>query len=566
MRTSVKISLFVAFVSMFGFMNAQNDNAKTAYIKNQDYLSASSTQSFKNVYGDSLKGFDENKVKSDILSHGFIQIENVYLLNQAKRNYINKKYSIGEYAPQPKLTQSVLPPQNSSPSNNSKTIGGGNQIINVAPCVNEDFELTPVGIYQGAMNAYAVAGWTIESRTNNGTCQSGPCFAPNNYVCNTNNNPWVLGSPEFEIVQTPLQNPFQSNNGATNLNACMPWLNNSPLGGNKVAHLKNTQTPDADMTRISTEFPVTPANTSFQFAYAGSWDGNDHDCCVKPRFEINMYSCGGNLLGCSSISLTPAGNTGACTVLGGATYSFSSNCSANGTGWTYNDWQVQYIDLSPYIGQCIRFEVMVSNCSATGHHGNLFLDAACGSGNPLCPTCVPPASTNTVAGQAVSYCAGSNVANIAAPSGYVSYMWGPPPGYQIPTGQCCVPVLTLSPAPAPGTIWTVTMTSQSGCLFVTTNTVAYTTVGVAGLASSPSCSNGASGSATVVGSGSSLGYNYVWKNSLGTTVGTQSTATGLAPGIYSVTLSGGLCGTTTETVEVGIGGFQMQTVLKPFCG
>src|SRR5690606_31125786 len=183
MRTSVKISLIVALtVLMFGTaINAQNDNAKTAYIKNQDYLSASSTQSFKNVYGDSLRGFDEKKIKEDIILIYTLQEEMLFVLNRAKRDYINKKYSIGEYSPtyksdNLKLAQSLLPLQNNSlPPNNSKTIGGGNQIINVAPCVNEDFELTPAGPYTGAINAYAVTGWTIESRNHNGSCSGGNC-------------------------------------------------------------------------------------------------------------------------------------------------------------------------------------------------------------------------------------------------------------------------------------------------------------------------------------------------------------------------------------------------------
>ncbi|MBX3165534.1 MAG: gliding motility-associated C-terminal domain-containing protein [Bacteroidetes bacterium] len=463
-----------------------------------------------------------------------------------KREYIDKKYGIGKYAPQPKLTQSVLPPQNSSPSNNSKTIGGGNQIINVAPCVNEDFELTPVGQYTGVNS---IQGWTIESimpglcsNTNVNNCAGKDC----------DNSTWTPGSPEVWIEQTPILNTSLNNNGTL---GGLPVLGNSPLGGNRVIHIQDNQ-PNGMRTRISQSFPVTPANTVFQFAFAGQWQDAGHCCEQMPFLDIKLEVCGGSVLGCSSLSFQAYSNS--CQT-GSPSYTV-------GSGYSWTNWQVRYIDLTPYIGQCITLRVTNGDCTQSGHYGVLYFDAQCG-GNAVCPTCVMTSTATNVQGQAVSYCAGSNVANIAAPSGYASYMWGPPPGGQpIPPGQCCVPVLTISPAPSPGAVYTVTMTSQSGCQFVTTNTVAYTTVGVAGIGASPSCSNGASGSATVVGSGSSLGYSYVWKNSLGTTVGTQSTATGLAPGIYSVTISGGLCGTTTETVEVGIGGFQMQTVLKPFCG
>src|ERR1700750_148652 len=45
-----------------------SSSAKTDYISKQNYLSASSLQDYKNEYGDSLKGFNENALRERLLS------------------------------------------------------------------------------------------------------------------------------------------------------------------------------------------------------------------------------------------------------------------------------------------------------------------------------------------------------------------------------------------------------------------------------------------------------------------------------------------------------------------
>jgi hypothetical protein len=94
----------------------------------------------------------------------------------------------------------------------------------------------------------AVTGWTIQTNNNNGT--NGSCLTNTASV-------YSPGSPEFWIVATPvLGHPY------------IGTLPNSPLGGNNVAKLQDTN-PGTLITRISSTFPVTNANTLFQFAYAG---------------------------------------------------------------------------------------------------------------------------------------------------------------------------------------------------------------------------------------------------------------------------------------------------------
>ncbi len=49
---------------------SSTQEAKSAYLANQDYLSPNASKAYKNSFGDSLKGFDENKVKTELLSLG----------------------------------------------------------------------------------------------------------------------------------------------------------------------------------------------------------------------------------------------------------------------------------------------------------------------------------------------------------------------------------------------------------------------------------------------------------------------------------------------------------------
>jgi gliding motility-associated-like protein len=514
-------------------------DSKASFINNQDYLSASTLKDYKNYYGDSLKGFDEMKIRVDLLARHFYGSEYLAVMNFKKREFINNKYKIG---PQPVAMPAppILPAQ---PKGNvgGKLIGGGNT-INMAPCVNEDFESTLPGTYT---SSNAVIGWTVQNITTLG----------NQLACGSPSNPAYLpGSPEFSIVATPVL----SNSILPNFNIDYVTIPNSPLGGNNVARLNNS-VPGFTLTRISTTFPVTTANTLFQFAYAGSWDGSGHYCCDQPFFTVNMFDCTGAPLGCSSISLTPPGSL----CQNGATgYSTTSNIS-----WT--NWQVKYIDLTPYIGSCVTLVVTNADCDGGAHHGTLYFDAKCG-GSLLCTNCgIPTGSTTTIPGP-VSFCAGSGQAQVVAPTGYATYSWVAPPGSpNIPAAQATLQTLTIS-NPVPGSVYTVNLVTPSGCLFVSTNTIVFTSVNIAGIGSAPSCAGGASGTATVVGNGSGTGYNYSWINTTtSSVVSTASVATGLAAGVYSVVISGfgsAGCGSAVATTTVTNAPPGVINILKPYCG
>ena len=446
--------------------NEQNsDNivtdVKKGFVENQGYLN-SNPASFKNYvhyYADSLKGFDETTLKAQLLEHGFYGAEYMFVMNLKKREFINEKYKIGSFAPV-------------DPSQLGFKPIGGNNAVNAAPCVNEDFEATPLGVYN---TGFAVAGWTIASG-NNGFPNGGACLTPN-YGSN--------GSPEFSVVATPILGvPF------------IGTLGNSPLGGTRVARMGNTS-PGVLINQLKQTFPVTAANTLFQFAYAGSWDGSGHACCDQPFFKVDLYNCAGVPLPCSSISLTPSGS-GCTSGVPGYTVDPATQVS-----WT--NWVVKYIDLTPYVGSCVTIKVTSGDCNGGAHHGSCYFDSKCG-GNQIGSGI--GGSGGPISGP-VSFCFGSNVASIVAPLGYATYSWTGPPAISYTPALANAPNITVTPVSA-GMVFTVTMVSASGCTFTAKDTIKVSTVNINSIASGSTCPGGASGSATIFASGSSAQITYTY--------------------------------------------------------
>jgi len=397
-----------------------------------------------------------------------------------------------------------------------------------AQTTNIDFELTAPGVYT---TSNAVSGWTISSQTN--TTGS----------CNTS-TVWASGSPEFSIVTTPiLSTPY------------IGALPNSPLGGNYIAKLNNT-TANGSVTKLSQTFSVTNSNTLFQFAYAGIWEDGGHNCCAQAGFKFRLYDFLGNLITCPSFSLAGIG----CPYV--PTYSVSL-----GTSWA--NWLVQYIDLSPYIGSIITIEATVNDCTFGDHYGTVFFDAK--SGGQLICSCGPPSPNNPQSSYGINFCAGLSIATINAPVGYAQYFWTAPPAYPISVSQSTLSSLSLTNAVA-GSVYTVTLMSTGGnCIFTSTFALVNTSVSIAGIGSYSTCTGGSSGSATVVASGSGAGYNYLWTNSTNVAVGTNSTVTNLANGIYTVhvTASGTqslTCGMAISTITVTTAPLGVNHIYKPYCG
>lgn len=469
-------------------------------------------------YIDSLSGFNETEIIMYAKRSGVQGSELRNYINQRRRDYIQNLHS---------PTQSIT-------ISNAKPIGGGAQIMS-APCVNEGFESTPSGSYNGSGNATAIQGWTLYGAY--ATAQNV------NYNCASIGTPYNLGANEISIVTTPLT--FNASN-------CSFVLGNSPFGGTQVVKL-NDNTANYARNKIAQTFPVTTANALFQFAFAGFWENGSHSCCDQPGLYLRVInSCSGNTVAsCSSMTL--AANCGS---LANVTF---TNCG----GGVMSNWQTKSIDLTPYIGGCVTIEVWTADCNFGGHFGTTYFDAVCGGQN------ISPGLGGIPGGPipgSVSYCSGSGVATIAAPQGYNFYQWvGPNGPIAAPMGTMSIITVTN---PIPGTSYTVNLTSSGGCQLSSISTLNTSTVSIAGIGSTTTCPNGSSGSATVQGAGSGAGYSYTWTNSSNSVVGSSSVAVNLPSGIYSITIAGAgnaMCGTASATVAVGIGTPQTQYLFKPYC-
>lgn len=514
----MKYFLF-CLLALSTMLGAQVNSVKTNYVNAQNYLSVSSLKEHKDLYGDSLKGFDEAGTKEKLLGNSVTGQEYIICMQNIKRNFINNKYKIGPaFNKQAAVAPVII---------THKPIGGNNT-INAGPCMNEDFEATPVG-YAGGWSGTAITGWSVSSvQPPNSSCLVPPV------------NP---GSSQIWIVNTPVS-------GVPGIGTLLA----SPLGGNNVVQLHNT-TAIGLSTRITHTISVTPANTIFQFAFAGAWTGGDHVCCTAAQLNIRMFDCNGQPLNCYSINAV-------------ATVSCSNvpinYISTNGIAWT--DWQVKYIDLSSYIGSCVRFEVTNSHCSATGHYGMAYFDAKCSN----TPAGTAVFTNSSVASATVGFCPGTSQVVLNAPAGYASYQWVSSATGTIPANQGGTAATYTLTNPPPNSVYTISLVSNDGCIYGATIPVIASQVSVASIASGTSCAGGgAYGTATVTGAHSSNGYNYTWFNAANNVVSTTSQLTNVPAGVYSASLTAiGLpgCGSAVASTTVYPGPQAIINVSAPYCG
>jgi gliding motility-associated-like protein len=356
---------------------------------------------------DSLDGFNESEAIKGFSINGFQGKELKWVLYNSKRNYINDKYKI---AP----TRQV---QINPSSSNFKPIGGNN-FVNAAPCVNEDFEASPLGQVVGN----TLLGWTAASM-NNPCCGAGQACVQ---IPTT-----TVGSPELWVVSTPIADP--------NIGAVGP----SPLGGTKVLQM-NDNNWGSLCTKVTQTFPVTAANALFQFAYAGAFDGTGHACCDQPSLTIKLKNCAGVLLACPSISLTPSG----ASCIGGSPGYFIS-----ATGLSCTNWVVKSLDLTPYINSCVTIEVTVSDCNGGAHQGYCYFDATC------IPMTINVNNNQFPAGTAAStvVSCGVTTATVVAPFGLQPWLWNGPAGSGITN------VASAYIYPTVGGNYTLTMNPAGSC-------------------------------------------------------------------------------------------------------
>lgn len=382
-----------------------------------------------------------------------------------------------------------------------------------AQTVNIDFESTAPGTYTASN---AVNGWTLSSHSNT----TGPC---------TDNSSWNPGASQFSIVSTPIVSfPTIGN------------VPNSPLGGTNVAKLNDFSSGGVG-TKLSRSFFVSTANMQFQLAVAGVWQDGGHSCCAQAGYKILIRDASGNELTCMTHSLSAQGSSCIGSAMG--VYSVSSS------GETWFNWQVKTINLTPFTGSVVTLEIMTFNCNAGSHYGVMLVDASISSYY-----------------DGVNYCSGSNLATVFAPPGFTSYQWYAPGTGIIP--QATLSTLTV-PNPVLASTYSVYLGVPSGCQFVATYPVTFSTLSITSVDTYSSCFNGSSGAATVNAIGSGTGYTYTWTNSSSSVISTSSVISNVPPGSYTVKVGGSGapgCGTSTSIATVGVANYSLITLLKPFCG
>ncbi len=416
-----------------------------------------------------------------------------------------------------------------------------------AYCPNAGFEQLTFANWTGSYGQVATGGSGAPFPIYNQTSPTIANSAGNNVgLTNTVNYHTIMTTPATNSVFPSYvgYDSIASRVVGTQTVSEIPVVN--PTGGPASVRL-NGASANYRASKVNYLMALNPNNKNFSISYALVLENGGHAAEDQPYFSVRVTDQNGILVpGCSQYTIT---------------------CSANVTNSTspqydplwkqsivvydvlYRPWQTFAFDFSNYPAiTSVNVEFYVGGCAQGGHYGYAYVDAQCSQG-----------------GAVASFCAGSNTSVLTAPAGYSTYQWTGPSGPVTIANGGNTGTATISPVSA-GQVFTCAVTAPNGCSSVFTTTVSVTTVSITGVGSTPSCPTGNSGTANVTATGSSLGYSYQWLNSLGSTVGTAQTATGLSPGTYSIVVSSPMCGSTTSTVSVGISPPTFYSLNAPFCG
>jgi gliding motility-associated-like protein len=227
-----------------------------------------------------------------------------------------------------------------------------------------------------------------------------------------------------------------------------------PGGGTHSAMIGDANNNGSNAGGLSTSFTVDATTTNFTYSYAVVLQDGGHSANDQPFFMLNLTDQNGTVLPCGSYEVTAGAN-------------IPNFFQVPGTfdQW-YRPWTTMFVDLTPYIGQCVTMQFICRDCDQGGHYGYAYVDASCA-----------PAQIVT---SSPAICGSSSI-TLTAPPGASAYAWTGP-GIVGPNNT---QVITANVA---GT-YTVVMTSaQGGC----TSTLHITIPGnptspIANFTSTPGC-------------------------------------------------------------------------------
>ncbi|MBL7902530.1 MAG: T9SS type A sorting domain-containing protein [Bacteroidia bacterium] len=278
-----------------------------------------------------------------------------------------------------------------------------------ASCNNEDFEASSSGTIT---NQASITGWSItrgDVYNGNDGCNLAGCCQSSPIESALFNAPSGLIDPIIGNVY-PIFSVFGSTTSHSNAAINNPQLS-KPMFGDKFIRINSSQiggTPPFggaySVERLSKSFLVTPGNSLFQFAYIFVTT-TGHNCCSASAFQVKLTNVTTNsVIVCPGYSLAaPSSQCSSYTINGVDFLQVQSGATVNpnAIATVFNKWKVSSLDLSPFIGQIINIDIIVSDCNDGNHFGYAYFDAQCGpmvvygnnspynssSGNISVPTC-----------------------------------------------------------------------------------------------------------------------------------------------------------------------------------
>lgn len=394
---------------------------------------------------------------------------------------------------------------------------------------------------KGTVSIGAVGGNPIYTSTGTAIINSA---GDNVSVLNTINYQTILTIPPTNNTY-PICSGFDSlavrSVGTTTISD-IPFI--SPFSFDPISVRLNSANTNYRAARLKYITTTSSTNQRLSFSYAVILnDPSTHTAQESPYFkvEVKNESTGIVLPGCSSDDFNPKTASAADSLKTSVLQIWGDNIK-------YRKWMYYSVDLSSLpAGTSVSINFEVGGCTQGGHTGYAYVDAECGGiGTPY-----------------ANMCSGSTFATLVAPTGFNSYQWAD--GSGIIAGATNDTLIV--PSAIPGATYTINLISPGGCFLTQTVSIALTTVNIINLNSTSSCAGGNSGSASVSASGSNGVYTYTWTAvPSGSIVSNSQTATGLAPGSYSVLVASTTCGQASANLSVGVSPPFFFSQSKSFCG
>ena len=395
---------------------------------------------------DSLEGFDLGvALQQSGESHHPHEAENQIRI--AKRDYIDKKYSLGKYAPG---------------FNDHYRIASNNAIQTA--CSNVDFELGDFSSWSGAIGDNTVSN-------------AGPLQNISPGFFSVGNDAPITNSLARHTLITPAfgNDPYGNFPGVP------------PGGGNYTVRMGG-ETPNYQGETMEQTFTVSPTSTSFAYQYAAVLNDpqSGHVFNAKPYFKIEVLDQNGN-------PISPC--TQYFVVADASLSGFTLSTVSPPTGGVvyYRPWTTVNFDLSTYVNQNITVRFTVAGCTQSGHFGYAYFDCSCSA---LAAT--------------ANFCPGNTTVYLTAPDGYSAYQWLDTAMAFIP-GATNDTLLINNPVVGQTYYVYLTSASDTSCHNILPINLQYTQIQANATSSNPTCNGYNDGSATALGTVGWAPYTYQWQ-------------------------------------------------------